>query len=57
MRNEEGDSVRLVLDRDRGMVLRPAQRKYELSDLVAQITPKNRHRETNWGQPKGKESW
>jgi antitoxin MazE len=37
--------------------LRPARRKYELSDLVAQITPKNRHRETDWGRPQGEESW
>jgi antitoxin MazE len=53
----EGDSVKLVLDREGGIVLRPARRKYELSDLVARITPKNRHRETDWGPPKGKESW
>jgi antitoxin component of MazEF toxin-antitoxin module len=28
-----------------------------LSELVARITPKNRHRETDWGQPQGEESW
>lgn len=54
---DEGDSVTLVLDRKGGIVLRPIQRKYELSDLVARITPKNRHRETNWGRPQGEESW
>ena len=53
----EGDSVKLTLDRDGSIVLRPARRKYELSDLVARITPKNRHRATDWGQPQGKESW
>ncbi len=53
----EGDRVKLALDREGGIVLRPARRKYELSDLVARITPKNRHRETDWGQPQGKESW
>jgi len=53
----EGDCVRLALDRDGGIVVRPTRRKYELSDLVARITPKNRHRETDWGPPKGKESW
>jgi antitoxin MazE len=37
--------------------LRPARRKYELSDLVARITPQNRHRETDWGRPQGEESW
>jgi len=53
----EGDSVNLSLDRDGSIVLRPARRKYELADLVAQIAPKNRHRETDWGPPQGDESW
>jgi len=53
----EGDRVKLALDREGCIVLRPARRRYELSDLVAQITPKNRHRETDWGRPQGKESW
>jgi antitoxin MazE len=53
----EGDCVNLALDRDGGIVLRPARRKYELRDLVARISPKNRHRETDWGQPIGEESW
>ncbi len=53
----EGDSVKLALDREGGIVLRRARPRYELSDLVAQITRKNRHRETDWGQPRGKESW
>ena len=53
----DGDFVELALDRSGSIVLRPARRKYELSDLVARITPKNRHRETEWGPPYGKESW
>jgi antitoxin MazE len=53
----EGDSVKLTLDPKRGIVLRPVRRRYKLSDLVAQITPKNRHTETDWGPPQGKESW
>jgi antitoxin MazE len=53
----EGDCVKMSLDRDGAIVLRPAARKYDLSDLVARITPKNRHRETDWGRPEGEESW
>jgi len=53
----EGDCVSLTLNRDGGIVLRPTRRKYELLDLVARITPKNRHRETHWGPPQGEESW
>jgi antitoxin MazE len=53
----EGDAVVLTLDRDGGIVLRPTRRKYELSELVGRITAKNRHQETDWGQPRGHESW
>ena len=53
----EGDSVKLTLDGEGGIVLRPVRRKYALSDLVAQITPRNRHQETDWGPRQGKESW
>jgi antitoxin MazE len=52
-----GDCVALALDSDGGIVLRPTRRRYELSELVARITPRNRHRETDWGQPQGEESW
>lgn len=53
----EGDCVTLDLDQNGGIILRPARRKYQLSELVARITPKNRHPQTEWGQPKGEESW
>lgn len=53
----EGDAVALALERDGGIILRPARRRYELSDLVARITSRNRHRETDWGRPQGEESW
>jgi antitoxin MazE len=53
----EGDCVALALDASGGIVLRSTRRKYDLSELVSRITPKNRHRETDWGQPQGKESW
>ena len=53
----EGDSVALTLDGDGGIALRPTRRRYELAELVARITPRNRHRETDWGRPQGEESW
>jgi antitoxin MazE len=53
----EGDCVKMSLERDGAIVLRAAGTKYDLSDLVARITPKNRHRETDWGRPEGEESW
>ena len=56
-RLNDGDSLALDLDRDGSIVLRPVRRRYELSELVSRITPKNRHRETDWGPPEGEESW
>jgi antitoxin MazE len=53
----EGDSVALALGSDGGIIVRPARHKYQLSELVARITPRNRHRETDWGKPQGEESW
>ena len=56
-RLNEGDCLALALHRDGSIVLRSTRPKYELSELVSGITPKNRHQETQWGPPKGQESW
>jgi antitoxin MazE len=53
----EGDCVKIGVDRDGAIVLRPARRKYELAELVRGITPRNRHAETGWGKAEGGESW
>jgi antitoxin MazE len=53
----EGDAVALALDGAGGIVLRPTRRKYSLAELVARITPRNRHREADWGRPQGEEVW
>ena len=53
----EGDKLSLDLAGDGSIVLRPGHRKYSLDELVAKIKPANRHRETDWGAPQGKESW
>ena len=53
----EGDRVALALNEEGGIVLRPVRRRYELAELVARITPRNRHRETDWGPTQGEESW
>lgn len=41
----------------RKLVVMPAQPEYEVAELVAGITRKNRHHETSWGKPIGKETW
>jgi antitoxin MazE len=53
----EGDRLSLDLAGDGSIVLRSGRRKYSLKQLVAGIKPGNRHRETDWGTPKGKEAW
>jgi len=51
----EGAQVELVRT-GAGLLLKPAPRKrYRLSELVARITPKNRHAETDWGRSEGRE--
>ncbi|HZR99621.1 MAG TPA: AbrB/MazE/SpoVT family DNA-binding domain-containing protein [Chloroflexota bacterium] len=46
---EEGTPVELVLS-DGQLVVRPLRRPYRLADLVAGITPENRHEETKAGR-------
>jgi len=55
-RLSEGDRLSLDLSGDGSIVLRSRRRKYSLDELVAGITPANRHGETDWGPPQGKES-
>lgn len=37
------------------VTIRPAHKKYNLDDLIAQITPENRYPEVDWGPDIGKE--
>jgi antitoxin MazE len=53
----EGDRLTLKLAADGGIMLRSTRRRYSLSDLVSRITPGNRHHETDWGRPAGREAW
>ena len=53
---DEGASVEVTVS-GRNLVLAPARPEYTLDELVARITPKNRHKETDWGSPVGNESW
>jgi antitoxin MazE len=42
---------------DGGLLLRPRAKESALEELVVRITPENRHGETDWGPPVGRESW
>ncbi|MGH9354170.1 MAG: AbrB/MazE/SpoVT family DNA-binding domain-containing protein [Terriglobia bacterium] len=53
----EGEPVTVTVARKGGLVIKPARRKHQLRQLVARITAKNRHQETDWGKRTGKELW
>lgn len=53
-RLREGDPI-LIEALNGSIELRPTERIPTLEELVAQITPENRHKETNWGRAVGKE--
>ncbi|MCX6591615.1 MAG: AbrB/MazE/SpoVT family DNA-binding domain-containing protein [Acidobacteria bacterium] len=53
----EGDRLALDVNADGSIVLRAMAPRYTLDELVAGITPKNRHEAADWGKPQGEESW
>lgn len=55
-RLEAGSRVEVSVE-DGAIVVRPSRPAYSLAELVAGITPRNRHRESDWGGPVGRESW
>jgi antitoxin MazE len=55
-RIEEGSEVELSVV-DGMLTIRPRALIYRLDELLAQITPENRHDEVDWGEPRGKEAW
>jgi antitoxin MazE len=53
---DEGDTVDVSV-KNGAIVIRPSRPSYSLQELVARITPRNRHAETGWGAPVGHEVW
>lgn len=53
----DGDEVEVQADGPGTLSVIASRRKLTLADLVRQITPKNRHGETDWGPPRGGEAW
>jgi len=54
-----GDAVNISV-KDGALIVTPAQRvrkKYILKDLVSKIPKGHQTRETDWGEPVGKEIW
>jgi antitoxin MazE len=55
-RLRQGDAI-LIEALEGHIELRPPGRIPTLEELVAQITPENRHGEIDWGPAVGKEIW
>jgi antitoxin MazE len=53
---DEGDTVDVSV-KNGTIVIRPSRPTYSLERLVAKITPRNRHDESDWGAPVGHEMW
>lgn len=54
---QEGDAVNFEVEGPGIIVLRAARVQPTLDDLLARVTPENRHPETEWGHPRGNEVW
>lgn len=53
----EGSTVDLSVA-DGQLVVKPVPKKrYDLQELLSQVTDENRHEEISTGQPRGKEIW
>ncbi len=53
---DEGDKVDVSV-RAGAIVIRPSRPTYSLEELVSRITAANRHDESDWGAPRGRERW
>lgn len=53
----QGDRLSITVEQEGVLVIRSTRRKYTLEQLVSGITKRNRHDETDWGPPTGKEIW
>jgi antitoxin MazE len=53
----EGDTLDLAVEGPGGVRMHKLLPKPTLEELVARITEKNRHGETDWGEALGNEVW
>ena len=53
---DEGDTVDVSV-KNGAIVIRSSHPTYSLKRLVAKITPRNRHDESDWGTPVDHEAW
>jgi len=54
---EEGSVVEVKVRAGRLIIVPADSHRYDLRELVSQITPENSHELIDWGKPVGKETW
>ncbi len=54
---QDGGEVEIRVEKGKLIVEPVAAKRYTLDELVAGITAANRHEETVWGPPVGREVW
>lgn len=53
----EGATVTLTVE-GATLIVKPTRKRYRLADLLAQLDEsKKRHKEVDWGEPRGEEVW
>jgi len=52
----EGDTVEVTV-KDGAIVVNRARCRFTLEELLEGVTDENRHPETDWGSPVGREAW
>jgi antitoxin MazE len=52
-----GDAAEVDVEVCSGRIVISTERERSLKEMILQITPENRHDETDWGPPVGKEIW
>ena len=52
----EGTEVRFRVEGG-SVTVAPCRPRYALADLLAKVTPENRHELVEWGPPVGNEAW
>lgn len=53
----ENSNIQIVSNGVSATIQPSKHKKVTLDELVAAITPENRHEEVDWGKPVGKEVW
>jgi len=54
---DAGARVDICVENGRLVILPMKKKAYDLRELLAQVTPENRHGEVDFGGPVGKEVW